>query len=365
MKKKVLVVTGTRAEYGLLKSIIKKILKSERLELKLLVTGMHTLSDYGLTINEILKNKINIDYVAKITPKNDMLGWLAEEIIGIRDYCNKSKPDLILILGDRDESLAAALVGAHLGISIAHIHGGDITGAVTVDDKIRDAITSLSSIHFPVGDRSALRVKQMLGPKSKNIYQVNTLGMDDIIKTKISKEKLYRKYNLLTSQPLILIVHHPSPLEKISFDNQINSVLDALKKIKANIIGILPNSDTGSEIFIKLMRSSNLFSHLFSSLKRSDYLKLLANCDVLIGNSSSGLLEAPYFATPVVNIGQRQEGRGKYQFMVSVDYNCDKISNAIRLQLKNKRGIVNKIRLDTKPSLLIIKTLEKYLFDSK
>ncbi len=358
MRKKILVITGTRAEYGLLKPTITNISKSRSLKLHLLVTGMHTLQDYGLTIDDIRKDGLKIDHVVEVDPNDDMLGWLITEIKGIRDYCLKAKPNIILVLGDRDEALAGALVGSHLGISVAHIHGGDTTGDVTVDDKNRDVITSLSSLHFPINKKSQQRIKQILGNRNNNSFVVGNLGIEDIDHT-ISKKELYDKYKLQINKPLLLLLIHPAPLAKIPIINQITPVLQALDKFSLNIVAIKPNSDTGSNIFIEELIKNRQITRLFDSLSRNDYLNLLVNCDVFVGNSSSGVLEAPFFGTKVVNIGKRQEGRMDYRNMINVNYDCDKIVHAIKMQLINNQKSKKQYQL-INSSKLITQYLEKF-----
>ncbi len=362
MKKNVLFVTGTRADYGLLKPVIKGVSKSKKLHYRFLATGMHTLKTHGLTYKEIINDGLSIDYIVNIKQQNDMLGWLNEEILGIRNYCLRNKPDLILVLGDRDEALAGAIVGSHLGIPIGHIHGGDITGPVTVDNRIRDAITSFSTYHFPINKSSASRVKQILGNKKMNhIVVIGSIASEGIIKNKNSKEEIYKRYKLNNKLPLILVVLHPTPLENIKFMDQIKPVITALKHFKANIVIIYPNSDTGNTIFIKKIKSEKLFIHQFRSLKREIYLGILASCNVLVGNSSSGPLEAPLFSTPVVNIGKRQEGRNKYKYMITVDYDYDKIRHAIAKQLSLKISKKINIQKVKKPSQIIVNYLENNL----
>ncbi len=361
MKKQVLVISGTRAEYGLLKPTLRRIIDSRLLQLRFLVTGMHTFGVHGMTINEIRKDGIKINAVVRVDTKDDVLGWLACEITGIRNYCKKSRPDMILVLGDRDESLAGALVGAHLGIPVAHIHGGDISGNVTVDARLRDAITSLSSIHFPINRHSADRVKQILGKsKQKNIFIVEAFGLEDI-RVVTSVNQVYKKHKLAAYKPLILLVLHPVPLDNIPPQLQIEPVLAALGKFEANIIGIIPNSDTGSAIIIKQMKLSQIFSHLYPTLPRNDYLELLATCSVLVGNSSSGVLEAPHFLTPVVNIGKRQEGRASYSKMITVDYNREEIIQAVKYQLDRPKKRIIGQTMKKNPSSQIVKYLETYL----
>lgn len=361
MKNKILVVTGSRADYGLFIPTLKKIQAHPQLQLVLLITGMHTLKKYGKTISEIKKDGFTINHIVQIKKDNDMLGWLTEEIAGIKEFCSKNRPDLILLLGDRDETLAAALVGSHLGIPIAHIHGGDISGNVTVDDKIRDVITSLSDLHFPTSKESALRIKSILGPKSRKIILLKDFAIEEISQHLLSKHKLAEEYRLNLGRPWILFVMHPSPLDKNPYKLQIMSVLNALKHTKAEIIGIYPNSDTGSDEFLKYMQKSKIFIHLFPSLPRYKYLSFVANVNIFIGNSSSLFLEASYFNTPIINIGLRQHNRKKYKNTIQTDFNTRQIKAAVDAALKQQK-LYNMPKYSlTNASNLIIRSVLDFL----
>lgn len=360
MKKKILIVTGTRAEYGLLRPTLRAIEKNRRLELHVLVTGMHLLPLYGNTLNEIKTDSWTHLHIAPITSTNTMLDWLNEEILGIKNVCENLKPNLILVLGDRDEPLAAAIVGAHLAIPVAHVHGGDVTGNVTVDDRIRDAITSFSTLHFPVSEKSAIRIKQILGHKTKHICLAGPVGSEEMNEVD-NKNLLADKYQLSLSRPWILFVMHPSPLETTSYINQIGPALKAMETLAVEIIGIYPNSDAGSEIFIKQIKKSPIFAKLLTSLPRKDYLGFLKYCHIIVGNSSSAVLEAPFFGTYVVNIGRRQEGRSIYPYRTDVSYQTQAIRDSIVQYLKQTK-LRKSIKLATpKPSQIIVSHLESYL----
>ncbi|MCL5072088.1 MAG: UDP-N-acetylglucosamine 2-epimerase [Actinobacteria bacterium] len=359
--KKILVITGSRSDYGLLKPLIQTLIKRTELKVYVLVTGMHTLKTYGLTIGEIIKDEIPVNHIVRINPNNNMIEWLSKEIVGINNFCEKIQPDMIVVLGDRDEALAGALVGSHVGIPVAHVHGGDTTGEVTVDDKLRDAITTLSTIHFPAFESSAKRIFQIVGKqKTKHLLITGQLALEGINRCIDNKEIICKRYGISGEKPFILFVMHPSPLDKTPFIKQINPVLSALGKINADILGIFPNSDTGSNLFVNKIKSKRIFRGLYTSLPRNDYLSLLSNCDVIVGNSSSGVLEAPKLLTPVVNIGKRQEDRVKSRYIKNVSYNQDQIFSAIKEQIRNKKNIKNIFFSNIKPSILIADYIESY-----
>jgi len=336
-RKKILVVTGTRAEYGLLKSTIDEIIKSKKLKLRLLVTGMHTLKKHGLTVNEIKKDKIPVSCAVKVSEHDDMLTSLAKEITGINKYCLKEKPDLIVVLGDRDEPFAGAIVGGHLKIPVAHIHGGDVTGYV-VDEYIRHAITKFSHLHFTATQKSYQRVLK-LGEEKWRVFNVGAPGLDNLEQIKyLTKEKFAKEFNLNINKKWILIVQHPTPLDKELIVDQIKPALKTVSELNAEKIIIYPNNDTGSKIIInEINKYKNKKSyHLYKNLKRNDYLHLLKYADILIGNSSSGIIESGFFKLPTINIGDRQKGRECGKNIIHVDYNEKEIRKAIELGLSSK-----------------------------
>lgn len=338
MKKKVLVVTGSRAEYGLLKLTMEAIRKSKKLDLRLLVTGMHTLKKHGYTICDIKKDRLPIDCVVPVSEKDSMLGALGKEIDGIMKYCVKNRPDLILALGDRDESFAAAIVGGHLGIPIAHIHGGDVTGRI-IDEAIRHSITKFSHLHFTATKKSYERVLK-LGEESKRVFLVGAPGIEGLNQYDfLSKKSLGGKFDIPHDRRWFLVAHHPATLEDVGYKDQIGGLLKTLDKFdNAEKIIIYPNSDTGSDIFIKEIekyRDKESY-HFFKSLPRTDYLNFLDTSDLLIGNSSSGVIESAYFYLPTVNIGSRQGKRERSGNVIDCGYGARAIKGAIDKALSRK-----------------------------
>ena len=334
LKKKILVITGTRAEYGLLRSTIKEMINSKKLELRLLVTGMHTLRKYGSTINDIKQDKIPITQIVKISEQDDMLDALAKEITGIKNYCQKNKPDLILVLGDRDEAFAGAIVGGHLGIPISHIHGGDVSGAV-VDDYIRHSITKFANLHFTVSKYSYQRVIK-LGEEKWRVFNVGSPGWDNLKQENyLNKQELADKFKLDKNKKWFLCLQHPAPLDSIEVEKQISPTLKAIANYSAEKIIIYPNSDTGNEIIINQINKyqGKINYHLNKNLNRKIYLSLFKHCDILVGNSSSGIIESGFFRLPTVNIGNRQSGRETDKNVIHVNYNQKEIQKAINLAL--------------------------------
>lgn len=332
-KKKILVITGSRAEYGLLKSTIDTINESNKLHLLLLVTGMHTLKKYGYTINEIKKDNISINAIVRINENDSMVSSLAEEINGINKFCERNHPDMIIVLGDRDESFAGAIVGSHLGIAVGHIHGGDFTGTI-VDGLVRQAITKLSHLHFTSCRTSYARVRK-LQENSNNIFLVGAPGLDNLNKQLfLSRKILAKKLKLDSARPWLLFLMHPAPFDLTSLKKQVNNALAAICELTAyEKIIIYPNADTGSDVFIKAIdanKSNNTF-HIFPSLPRQDYLSLLKEVKFMVGNSSSGIIESTYFKLPTINIGDRQKNRERGKNVINCDYEIKNIVKAISL----------------------------------
>ena len=342
MKQKISITTGTRSEYGILRELIKEISKSKKLELYLLVTGMHLSKKFGYTINEIKKDKIPIHAKIKMIPSGntpyDMSVSLGKGIVGFSKIFKKIKPDLNVVLGDRDEALASALAASHMNIPNAHIHGGEISQGI--DEYNRHAITKISNIHFAATKKSKERIIKM-GENRRNVILTGSPSIDEIKMSKISsKHELEKKYLVDLDKPLFLLIQHPVTTEFEKSDLQIKMTLDALSKLKNQTIAILPNSDAGNEQIINQLRIFSKkcnFLKVFPNLPRNDYLGFLRHCSALIGNSSSGIIEGSYLHTPVVNIGIRQLGREKDVNVIDVPiFSKYLILNALKKSLKKK-----------------------------
>jgi len=315
-KKKICVVTGSRAEYGILKNLIFEIKKSKKLKLQLIVTGMHLSNRYGLTYKEIIQDGLYVNKKIKILKNSDTSKAISNSIsVGIKKFSNSFnilKPDLVLILGDRFEIFSTAIAAMLARIPIAHIHGGELTEGA-IDDAIRHSITKMSHLHFVATKEYRNRVIQ-LGELPKNVHIVGGMGVDTIKKTKFYKiKKLERKIGFKMAKKNILVNFHPVTLEKNSSRSQISELLGALKNFKdTKIIFTMPNADQDSQVIFKEINKfvkKNKNSTVFKSLGSLTYLSCLKLVDVIVGNSSSGLLEAPTLKVPTIDIGERQKGR--------------------------------------------------------
>ena len=315
-KRKITITTGTRAEYGILRPILEKIVSRKKLQLFLIVTGTHLSKKHGMTINEIKKDKFKIYETFKFLPNNDtgfsVVKSLGDGVVQFAKIFKKVKPDINLILGDRDEMLASAIAAYHINIPNAHIHGGDVSG--NIDEYTRHAITKISNIHFPATEKSKRRIIKM-GENPKFVFLTGSPSIDELRNNKIiSRKQFESKYGFKLTQKLIVLVQHPVTTQIANTEKHIQNTLKAIEYFGYRTIIIAPNSDAGSNtIFqnIKNFAKSHNFVRIFPSLPRSDFLCLIKNCGVLVGNSSSGLIEASYFGTSVVNIGTRQRGREK------------------------------------------------------
>jgi GDP/UDP-N,N'-diacetylbacillosamine 2-epimerase (hydrolysing) len=340
--RKIAVVTGTRADYGIFKSILKNISLNPRMELSLIVVGMHLSDEFGYTLKEIEKDGFPIGAKIKILQVDDtrlaMAQSVGKAIAEISTKLLEINPDVLVVLGDRGEMLAGAVAATYLGIPIAHVHGGEISG--NVDEPVRHAITKLSHIHFAATAESAQRIIKM-GEESWRVQVVGAPGLDYILNDAlVDVSQMAQKYQLNLKQPLILMVQHSVVSEAEEASNQILQTLEAIKELGYQTVIIYPNADAGGRRMIDVIKKyENLpFIKAFESLPHEDYLVLMKVACVMVGNSSSGIIEAPSFGLPVVNIGSRQMGRQRAGNVVDVGYVKEDIVKEVQkiIQLSNK-----------------------------
>ena len=317
-KKKICLVTTSRADYWLMKELINIFKKDYNVQLNLLVTGQHLSKKYGYTYKEILLNhKKNTKLINIGTNRSDkisILNSMSNVFKKIGEYFIKNKIDLIIILGDRYETACIALTAYIAEIKIAHIHGGEKTTG-SMDDSFRHAITKLSNIHFVSSNDSKKRIIQ-IGENKRNVYLVGGLGAEMISKMHFFERKfIEKKTNIKFKKNNFLICINAYLDNQISKKKLMQNIFKSLNKFKnTNFIFTLPNSDIDSDIILKSIyefKKSNKNCYIFKSLGSHMYLSLMKNCDLLLGNSSSGILEAPSLKIPSVNIGKRQNGRLK------------------------------------------------------
>jgi GDP/UDP-N,N'-diacetylbacillosamine 2-epimerase (hydrolysing) len=314
---KVCIVTGTRAEYGLLFWTIKKLKSDIYFDVKLCVTGMHLSPEFGLTYKQIEEDGIVIDKKIEMLLSSDSVNGIAKSIglgvIGFTDAFNDLKPDLVLLLGDRYEIFAAATAAMIAKIPIAHCHGGEATEGL-IDEPIRHSITKMSQLHFTSTEEYRKRVIQ-LGEQPNRVFNVGALGIENINRLKLLNKSDFEKFiGIKLSKQIFLITFHPVTLEKSTAEDQFINLLSAIKNFSdTTYILTMPNADNDGRVIINLIQkfvaNNKNTSIAFTSLGQLRYLSALQHVDLVIGNSSSGLIEVPSFKIPTINIGDRQRGR--------------------------------------------------------
>ena len=331
--RKICVVTGTRAEYGLLSRLMRLIKESDQTELQIIATNMHLSPKYGNTYQEIEKDGFVIDKKIPILNEekddaNATIKSMAKALSGFADAYDELKPDLVVVLGDRYEILAAATAALIECIPIAHIHGGEITEGA-YDDAIRHSITKMSHLHFTSTEEYRRRVIQ-LGEQPERVFNVGALGVENITSIPLmAKEEVEESIGFMIDRNTILVTYHPVTLSRVDVKTLIKDFLSALQeRTNLRIVFTMPNSDNGGSIISKeieqFVARNNDRAICFKSLGIKRYLSLMKQVSAVVGNSSSGILEAPSFRIPTLNIGDRQTGRVAAESV----YNCapDRVS---------------------------------------
>lgn len=331
-------VTGTRAEYGLLRLLMDGIRQSSVMELQLVVTGAHLSPEFGLTVDAIESDGFYIDHKVEMLLSSDTSVGITKSMglafIGFADAFERLKPDLMLLLGDRYEIFSAAAAASIAGIPIAHIHGGETTEGA-VDEAFRHSITKMSHFHFVAAEEYKRRVIQ-LGENPDNVFNVGGLGVDSIIYTDLLEMKhLEESLNFKFFKRNLLITFHPITLERNSGLEQMDELLAALGELEdTGLIFTMSNADTNGRIFYQKIEEFcklNKHARVFKSLGQLRYLSCIKYVDGVIGNSSSGLTEVPSFRKGTINIGDRQRGRLKASSVIDCEPNQQDISEALDL----------------------------------
>lgn len=311
------VLTSSRADYGYLKNLLKLLDKDKEVELSLIVSGMHLSPEFGQTENEIIKDGFNIYEKIELLLSSDTKVGMAKAVglgmISFSETFNRLSPDILLCLGDRFEIFAGVYSASILGIPIAHLHGGELTyGAI--DDQFRHAITKASSLHFPVTEIYKKRIIQM-GENPKSVFNLGALAVERVLNVrKYSLSKIEKIMNLDLKKGYILVTVHPPTKTEVNIQSFMNQILKALEKFNnLPIIMSYANSDAGGKVINKLKLgfcNKDPKNRLIKkNLGQDLYINLLKNATLMVGNSSSGFIEAPITKTPVVNVGNRQSGR--------------------------------------------------------
>ena len=371
--KKICFFTSTRSDYGLLLPILRLFKESDKFDLQIIVTGMHLESDYGYTYKQIEEDGFKIDFrVSNILNEDNEIGVLKSTALGVLGYAEALKildPDLIFILGDRFEMLAAAYSSFIYGIPICHYSGGEVTEGA-YDDSIRHAITKFSLIHFVTANEYRERVIQ-LGENPDNVFMVGGLGVEITRNLKtLNKKELEKSLSLKFLKKNILVTYHPETIGNKNIQKSFNEVLLALSQIKDTlIIFTLPNFDKNGKIIEKMINefvNKNPNSYVFKSLGQKRYLSLIKIVDGVLGNSSSGLTEVPAMNKGSINIGNRQNGRIKPKSVIDCNNKKESILNSIRTLYSKEFNINIKEKIkpsnDLKTSQKIFEIIQKSKF---
>ncbi|MCM0668635.1 UDP-N-acetylglucosamine 2-epimerase [Flavobacterium tyrosinilyticum] len=331
MNKKILFLTGTRADFGKIKSLISILESQHTFEVFVAVTGMHLQEEYGYTLLEIQRcGYKNIHTFKNHTHETTMDLTLAKTIEGLSNYVKIVEPDLILVHGDRVETLAGAIVGSLNNILVAHIEGGEISG--TVDELIRHSVSKLSHIHFVSNAEAAKRLKQM-GEIKESIFTIGSPDIDIMFSDKLPDLEIAKQYYQIDFNSFAIVMFHPITTEIDSMEDYATNFVEALLNDTHNYVVVFPNNDLGSQIILDAYKrlSGNSRFRIFPSLRFEYFLTLLKNSQFIIGNSSAGIREAPYYGIPIINIGTRQQNRAVHADIINVDYEKKNISKALSI----------------------------------
>ena len=331
--KKVLFITGTRADYGKIEALMKGIEESDEFELLIYVSGMHLLEQYGMTTREIYKDGFKNIYPALGQQYTSSMSYnLGNIICNLTGYVNSMKPDMIVIHGDRIEAMAGAIVGALNNVRVAHIEGGEVTG--TIDESIRHAVSKFAHFHFVSNEHAKANLIQ-LGEDPENIYIIGSPDIDVMASSDLPTLDQVKERYEISFDSYSILMYHPVTTELNLIYDHIKAITDAVRKSDENFVIIYPNNDSGSEIILSRINtlSGQKNIRILSSMRFEFFLTLLKNANCLMGNSSAGVHEAGFYGIPVIDIGSRQKGR----------YNIDSFRN-IQWVSENTTDILNALR---------------------
>ena len=376
MKKIISILTATRAEYGLLKPIISKLNNIDDFDVRIVATGTHLSPEFGLTFREIEEDGFNIDEKIEILLSSDTPSSISKSMglamISFADYFERLNPKILIVLGDRYETLAVATVAMNQRIPIVHIHGGEITEGA-IDDVIRHAITKLSYLHFTSTDDYRNRVIQ-LGEHPDRVFNVGALGVENVLNEKLfSRDELENELKMSLSKTYAVVTFHPVTLESNSSEHQIVALLNVCKEFNnINFIFTKSNADSDGRVINRLIDKYALECEnisAFSSLGMRRYLSALKYSAMVIGNSSSGLFEAPSFGVTTINIGDRQKGRIQASSVINCEPTRESIGQAIMQALtdasiKHAKETINPYGMGN-TSDKIIEVISDYVLNNK
>lgn len=375
--KRIGIMTGTRAEYGLLKPLMQEINKDNDLELYLIVSGMHLSPEFGMTYKEIEEDGFQINAKVEMLLSSDSPVGISKSIglgiIGFADEFQRADLDMLILLGDRYEALSAAISAMVMRIPIAHLHGGELTEGA-IDEGIRHSITKMSYLHFTSTEEYRRRVIQ-LGENPERVFCVGAIGVENIKKINLmTKEELERSIHFEIDENTVIVTYHPVTLENNTVEEQFLNLLEVLdRNPKIRMIFTKANADTNgrivNELIDKYAAQNSERACAFMSLGQKRYLSALKYCRIVIGNSSSGIIEAPSFGKPIINIGDRQKGRICADSVINCGYTQQEIQRAMETALTEE--FENKARNCRNPyekentAANIISVIKDYLLNDK
>lgn len=375
MRKKIMALLDSRAEYGLLKNTFLGIQKSPKLELYIVATGALLSHKYGYAVNEIKEDGFEIwreiALTGRASDETRLPSEMAELTLGLAKAFADGRPDILLLLGDRYEVLAAAATATAMHIPIAHISGGESTEGA-MDEQIRHAVTKMAHIHFPGASVYADNIRKM-GEESWRVFDVGDPGIENIKLTEIMpKAELERQLGIEINKRTLLVTYHPVTLETAELETQMDNLVAALSGHTGTMIITYPNSDDGSGLIIdkwKKFSDGNSSVRLIESLGSLRYLSVMHYCGAVVGNSSSAIVEAPFLKVPVVNIGNRQKGRLMADSIICCGCGKDEIEAAVKKALSAEFAdtVRNSVSLygEGNTSDGIVKALENINIDEK
>lgn len=375
--KRIGIMTGTRAEYGLLKSLMQEINKDNDLELYLIVSGMHLSPEFGMTYKEIEEDGFEINAKVEMLLSSDSPAGISKSIglgvIGFADEFQRADLDMLILLGDRYEALSAAISAMVMRIPIAHLHGGELTEGA-IDEGIRHSITKMSYLHFTSTEQYRNRVIQ-LGENPERVFYVGALGVENIKKINLmTKEELERSIHFEIDENTVIVTYHPVTLENNTVEEQFLNLLEVLdRNPKIRMIFTKANADTNgrivNELIDKYAAQNSERACAFMSLGQKRYLSALKYCRIVIGNSSSGIIEAPSFGKPIINIGDRQKGRICADSVINCGYTQQEIQQAMETALtkefENKASNCRNPYEKENTAANIISVIKDYLLNDK
>ena len=375
--KRIGIMTGTRAEYGLLKPLMQEINKDNDLELYLIVSGMHLSPEFGMTYKEIEEDGFQINAKVEMLLSSDSPVGISKSIglgiIGFADEFQRADLDMLILLGDRYEALSAAICAMVMRIPIAHLHGGELTEGA-IDEGIRHSITKMSYLHFTSTEEYRRRVIQ-LGENPERVFCVGAIGVENIKKINLmTKEELERSIHFEIDENTVIVTYHPVTLENNTVEEQFLNLLEVLdRNPKIRMIFTKANADTNgrivNELIDKYAAQNSERACAFVSLGQKRYLSALKYCRIVIGNSSSGIIEAPSFGKPIINIGDRQKGRICADSVINCGYTQQEIQQAMETALteefENKASNCRNPYEKENTAANIISVIKDYLLNDK